>query len=60
MQEESLIRMNPPCASTDRGVDPMTTHKTAVYVGGGETSCRGHRGAEWGSCGYTLVASGKP
>lgn len=48
MQEESLIRTNPPCARTDQIGGPTTVSKTAGGwgVGGGETSSRAGEATE--------------
>lgn len=49
MQEESLVRTNPPCASTDQIGGPTTVSKTAGrwgVGGGGETSSRAGEATE--------------
>lgn len=70
MQEERLIRTNPPCASTDLGGGPTTVSRTAGGCGEGGSGCvagardqlkgcRGH-GSQRGSHSCAGVASGKP
>ena len=69
MQEERLIRTNPPCAGTDLGGAPQlclellaAVGRVATGVWGGRDQlkgCRGHRGVS-GADSCAGIASGKP